>query len=54
MSQINNRSYSTAGTVNNQSCFRQVTQRYLDTFDCILNRMIEGMTWKKFFPTVEL
>ncbi|MCH5261712.1 MAG: DUF305 domain-containing protein [Lachnospiraceae bacterium] len=31
-------------TVNNQSCFSRVTEKYLDTFNCILNRMIEGMT----------
>lgn len=31
-------------TINNQSCFSQVTQKYLNTFDCILERMIQGMT----------
>lgn len=31
-------------TVNSQSCFSRVTGKYLDTFNCILDRMIEGMT----------
>ena len=39
-------------TVNNQSCFSQVTRRYLDTFDCILNRMIEGMTCAKLTNSI--
>lgn len=28
----------------NRSCFSQVTQNYLNTFDCILEEMISGMT----------
>lgn len=44
MGQNNNRGYSMTRSVNNQSCFSQVTGRYLNTFDCILERMIEGMT----------
>lgn len=44
MNQNNNRSFNTNRTGNYCSCFSQVTQKYLNTFDCILNRMIEGMT----------
>lgn len=44
MSQNNNRTNNMTRTVNNQSCFSRVTEKYLDTFNCILNRMIEGMT----------
>ena len=44
MSQNNNRTNNMTRTVNNQSCFSQVTQKYLNTFDCILERMIKGMT----------
>lgn len=44
MSQNNNRTNNLTKTVNNQSCFSRVTEKYLDTFNCILNRMIEGMT----------
>lgn len=52
MSQNNNPSNNMTRTVNNQSCFSQVTQRYLDTFDCILNRMIEGMTCAKLTNSI--
>ena len=44
MNQNNNRNTNMNRTGNNRSCFSQVTQKYLNTFDCILNRMIEGMT----------
>lgn len=44
MSQNNNRTNGMTRTINNQSCFSQVTQKYLNTFDCILERMIQGMT----------
>ena len=52
MSQNNNPSNNMTRTVNNQSCFSQVTRRYLDTFDCILNRMIEGMTCAKLTNSI--
>lgn len=44
MSQNNNPNNVMTNSVNNSSCFSRVTQRYLDTFDCILDRMIQGMT----------
>lgn len=44
MSQNDYRTNNMTRTVNNQSCFSQVTDKYLDTFNCILGRMIEGMT----------
>lgn len=44
MSQNNNRNYNTNRSGDNRSCFSQVTQKYLNTFDCILERMIKGMT----------
>lgn len=42
--QNNNRAANTNKTGENRSCFSHVTQRYLNTFDCILERMIQGMT----------
>lgn len=44
MSENNNRIFNTNGTGENRSCFSRVTQKYLNTFDCILERMIQGMT----------
>lgn len=44
MSQNNNRAFNTNRTGENRSCFSQVTQKYLNTFDCILEQMIQGMT----------
>ena len=44
MNQNNNRNFTLNRTGGNQSCFSQVTQKYLNTFDCILDRMIRGMT----------
>lgn len=42
--QNNNRAANTNRTGENRSCFSHVTQRYLNTFECILERMIQGMT----------
>lgn len=42
--QNNNRAANTNRMGENRSCFSHVTQRYLNTFDCILERMIQGMT----------
>ena len=44
MSENNNRIFNTNGAGENRSCFSRVTQKYLNTFDCILERMIQGMT----------
>lgn len=44
MSQNNNRTFNTNRTGGNRSCFSQVTQKYLNAFDCILEQMIQGMT----------
>lgn len=43
MNSNNNRTFSTNTISDNQSCFSKVTTQYLNTFNCILNRMIEGM-----------
>lgn len=42
MNQNNYRIFSR--TSENHSCFSQVTQKYLNTFNCILEQMINGMT----------
>ena len=44
MNQNNDRITNMNRTGENRSCFSQVTQQYLNTFDCILERMIQGMT----------
>lgn len=44
MNQNNNRNFSMNRTGENPSCFSHVTQKYLNIFDCILERMIQGMT----------